>query len=139
MTRLSYIAQLEGIQAEDEAIELIARHVEGGLRDAIGLLEQMTIDNKLSAEHIKTHLGITGHQTINALIDLLVKKETVKALHTISGIHNEGYDLNTFVREILECLRDKLKIPHGTRYEICRSAHSEMNAIINAARAGVGF
>lgn len=38
-----------------------------------------------------------------------------------------------------ECLRDKLKIPHGTRYEICRSVHAEMNAIINAARAGVSL
>ncbi len=37
------------------------------------------------------------------------------------------------------CLRDKLKIPHGTQYEICRSAHAEMNAIINAARAGVSL
>jgi dCMP deaminase len=35
------------------------------------------------------------------------------------------------------CLRDKLKIPHGHRYEICRSVHAEMNALINAARAGV--
>jgi len=34
------------------------------------------------------------------------------------------------------CLRDELKIPHGTQYEICRSVHSEANAIINAARAG---
>ncbi len=38
-----------------------------------------------------------------------------------------------------DCLRDKLKIPHGTQYERCRSAHSEMNAIINAARAGVSL
>lgn len=34
------------------------------------------------------------------------------------------------------CLRDKLKIVHGTRYEMCRSVHAEMNAIINAARSG---
>lgn len=37
------------------------------------------------------------------------------------------------------CLRDELKIPHGTRYEICRSVHCEANAIINAARAGVSL
>lgn len=37
------------------------------------------------------------------------------------------------------CLRDKLKIPHGTRYEICRSVHAEMNALLNAARAGVSL
>ncbi|MBD3282658.1 MAG: hypothetical protein GF387_03590 [Candidatus Portnoybacteria bacterium] len=38
-----------------------------------------------------------------------------------------------------ECLRDNLNIPHGQRYEICRSVHAEQNAIINAARAGVSL
>ncbi len=37
------------------------------------------------------------------------------------------------------CVRDLLQIPHGTRYEICRSVHAEQNAIINAARAGVSL
>lgn len=35
------------------------------------------------------------------------------------------------------CMRDTLKIPPGERYELCRSVHAELNAIINAARAGV--
>ena len=35
------------------------------------------------------------------------------------------------------CLRNKLNIPPGQRYELCRSVHAEQNAIINAARAGV--
>ncbi len=38
-----------------------------------------------------------------------------------------------------ECLRDKLNIPHGQRYEICRSCHAEQNCIINAARSGVSI
>ena len=37
------------------------------------------------------------------------------------------------------CLRDKMDIPHGQRYELCRSVHAEANAIINAARAGVSL
>ena len=37
------------------------------------------------------------------------------------------------------CLRDKLNVPHGERYELCRSVHAEQNAIINAARAGVSL
>ena len=41
--------------------------------------------------------------------------------------------------EIGICLRSKLGIPSGQRYEICRSVHSEQNAIINAARAGVSI
>ena len=37
------------------------------------------------------------------------------------------------------CLRDTLNIPHGQRYELCRSVHAEQNALINAARAGVSI
>jgi len=37
------------------------------------------------------------------------------------------------------CLRDRLQIPHGQRYELCRSVHAEQNAIINAARSGVSL
>jgi len=37
------------------------------------------------------------------------------------------------------CLREQMSIPHGQRYELCRSCHAEMNAIINAARAGVSL
>lgn len=37
------------------------------------------------------------------------------------------------------CLRDRLNIPHGHRYELCRSVHAEQNAIVNAARAGVSL
>jgi dCMP deaminase len=37
------------------------------------------------------------------------------------------------------CMRDKMNIPRGQRYELCRSVHAEQNAIINAGRAGVSF
>jgi len=37
------------------------------------------------------------------------------------------------------CLRQKLHIPSGTQYELCRSVHAEQNAIINSARAGVSL
>jgi len=42
-----------------------------------------------------------------------------------------------FERE--NCLRRELQIPSGQRYELCRSIHSEQNAIINAARAGISL
>ncbi len=41
--------------------------------------------------------------------------------------------------DVKRCLREELNIPHGERYELCRSVHAEMNAVINAARAGVSL
>ena len=45
--------------------------------------------------------------------------------------------LDCFEREF--CLRNKLEIPSGQRYELCASVHAEQNALINAGRAGVSF
>ncbi len=38
--------------------------------------------------------------------------------------------------DLEKCVREELKIPSGQRYELCRSVHAEMNAVINAARDG---
>jgi len=46
------------------------------------------------------------------------------------------------VKDCLErnsCLRTEMNIPHGQRYELCRSVHAEQNAIINAARSGTSI
>lgn len=108
MTRLSYIAQKEGLVIEDGAIELIAHYVQGGLRDAISLFEQMIFDGKLTIEHVKEHLGIAGHHTISLIAAALLEKDLPKTLHLIQGVHQEGYDLATFERELLDFLRLKL-------------------------------
>ena len=108
VARLGYIAQHEKIDAELDALELIARNVDGGLRDAIGLLEQITFDGKLSYEDVKKSLGITGHKAIEQLYEQLLAKDTSKALSTVSEIHFDGYDLSQFTRDFLEFLREKM-------------------------------
>ena len=61
MTRLSYICQKEEIKAQDSALEVISKYVDGGLRDAIGLVEQLTADKKLLLEHVQEILGVSDH------------------------------------------------------------------------------
>lgn len=108
MTRLGYIAQLEGIEAEDKAIEAIARHVEGSLRDAIQLLEQLNIENKLTFEHVKDILGITDFETLDRLFESLMGNDTEAALATVQDVHSQGYDLNQFCHEFIDLVRGKL-------------------------------
>ncbi len=106
--RLAHIAAEEKIEVEEGALEMIAHHVEGGMRDAIGLMEQLAIDKKLTTKHIRMHLSITGHSTIQKLIDCITAKDTNTALAMINDVHNEGYDMSVFIREVLEFLREKL-------------------------------
>ena len=108
MTRLSYIAQKEGIQAQDSALEIISRYVDGGLRDAIGLLEQLTIDKKLELEHVQGILGISSISLLNNLFDALLNNDVKLCLNIINELHTQGSDLKQFLHEFINLLREKM-------------------------------
>lgn len=115
MTRLNYIAQLEKIQAEDRALEAISRHVDGSLRDAIGLMEQMTSDGKLTFEHVQAVLGITDLTLLDAFYEALNSGNSISALQIIRDLHDQGSDLKKFAHEFLNDLRIKMleAVAHG--------------------------
>jgi len=108
VTRLMYIAQLENIEVEPDAVDAIARTSEGGLRDAIGLLEQLTMDGKLTFERVRDVLGISGRTAFEALFGHLQTKNIQSALLEIHNLYAEGMDLVQFTKDFLEYLREKL-------------------------------
>ncbi|MBT3704949.1 DNA polymerase III subunit gamma/tau [Candidatus Peregrinibacteria bacterium] len=108
MSRLGYIAQLENIKAEDKALEAISRHVEGGLRDAIQLLEQLTVDGKLSFDHVQDILGVSDFETLDKLFDALIANDTDAGLKMIQDIYSQGYSLLQFCHEFIDIVRKKL-------------------------------
>lgn len=107
-TRLMYIAQIEETESEPEAIEAIARAAEGGLRDAIGYMEQLTVEKKLSLKRVKEVLGISGQSALESLFAYLESKNTKQALNEIQNLYAEGVDLMQFAKDFLELMRDKL-------------------------------
>lgn len=108
MTRLSFIAQLEGIKAEDQALEAISKYVDGGLRDAIGLMEQLTLDNQLNFERVQEILGISGLSMLENMYDVLIKNHTKEALGIINDLHIQGSDFRQFIHEFVDLLRNKM-------------------------------
>ncbi|MFA5948046.1 MAG: DNA polymerase III subunit gamma/tau [Candidatus Gracilibacteria bacterium] len=108
LTRLSYIAQMEEIVAEEEALQLISKYVDGGLRDAIGLLEQLSSDKKLLASHVQEILGTASFTLLNEVYDYLIAKDSKNALRIIQQLHSQGSDLKQFTNELLDLLRDKM-------------------------------
>lgn len=106
--RLKYIANEEKIQTEDKALELIAHHAEGGLRDAIGLLEQLSVDNALTLENVCNVLGVSGFESLEKLYDSLLKNDIQTAVNEIHDLYVEGHDLGYFNKCFLEFLRKKM-------------------------------
>lgn len=108
MTRLSFIAQKEGIEAEDRALEAISKYVDGGLRDAIGLLEQLTTDGKLTYAQVQEILGVSDFNLLDNLYAALSNNNTKEALNIIHELHSQGSDLRQFVHEFVDILRNKM-------------------------------
>lgn len=104
-TRLMYIAQKEEIEAEEAAVEAIAHSAEGGLRDAIGLLEQLTTDGKLEFNRVQTVLGISGVSALESFYKHIRNNDTNSALTEIQNLYNQGIDLVQFTKDFLEHLR----------------------------------
>lgn len=106
--RLQYIAQQEGIQTDEKALELIAHHAEGGMRDAIGLLEQLTTDNALTLDHVCNVLGVSGFESLEKLYESLTANNLQAAIGEIHDLYVEGHDLAYFNKRFLELLRKKM-------------------------------
>lgn len=108
MARLSFIAQSEKIDAEEDALVSISHYVDGGMRDAIGLLEQLTVDSKLKFSHVQEILGISNFGLLEQLCDDLMAYKTQESLKVIHSLHDQGSDLRQFSHEFVDLLRKRL-------------------------------
>lgn len=106
--RLEEIAKEENVQAEPDALELIAKMSGGGLRDAIGLFEQMNIDGAVIYQEVINSLGITGHMLIEAFFQALTNKENGKAIEIINQVNGQGQNLNQFCGELISYFREQM-------------------------------
>ncbi len=141
MTRLSFIAQKEDIKADDTALELISRYVDGGLRDAIGLVEQLTVSGELKYEYVQDILGLSSLALMEELFGHLIANNTKDALKIVQELHNQGTDLKRFAHEFVELIREKLldsiaedDVQNGLKYmgliEVFKESQDRMESSI---------
>ena len=101
-SRLQQILKEEGWQAEDEAVELIARLSEGSLRDALGILEQCAAygEKLISDEHVRIVTGSTRAETVAALAKAAFDNDLDSGLNIIHEVIYSGRDLTLFMRDL---------------------------------------
>lgn len=105
--RLKYIAESENIDFEIEALEILAKSADGGMRDAISLLQQFS-NGILSAEIVRERLGLSKDQNCESLYGALGSGDAQKGLKIIQDLHTEGFDLQEFTSSFLGLLRTKM-------------------------------
>lgn len=108
--RLKYISQKEGIDIDNEAIEEIAKLSEGAMRDAIGLLDQISsfADSKITVEDIYTIRGSVSNRVLIELIEKYIDNDASSILSIVDDIYLSGKDFYRLSEDILVFYRNML-------------------------------
>lgn len=110
------ILSKESISSEPEAVEIIARRAEGGMRDALSILDQALSLTQGNALTTAISEEITGTISLSALDDYvaaLSQQDVPKALDSLNLLFENGKSMTRFVTDLLQYLRDLLVVQTG--------------------------
>lgn len=111
--RLRELLDQEGIEAEDRALNYIARQADGALRDGLSLLEQCIsfyFGKTLTYENALKVLGAVDHAVYHELMEALVKNRVEGVIGVVGRMVEQGKDLTQFVNEFVWYLRNLLVV-----------------------------
>ncbi len=105
---LEYIARQEQFSLTHDAAELIARLADGGVRDALSLLDQCSAYEKIDSPAVYSAMGLAGNKRITDMLCHILRHDTPAALEEFSALWMDGKDPATFLKELATLLRDVL-------------------------------
>jgi len=114
--RLSEVLTSEGTEAPDDALRLIARKADGGMRDALSLTDQvlaLSDGSAVDVETVRKILGVVEEERFLQLMDLLAAQDQAGIFQLIEDLLDQGYDLVEFYGGVVEVLRFLLRIRVG--------------------------
>ncbi len=129
--KLAEIAEAEEIQAEPEALTIIAREGKGSFRDAEGLLDQLSsfADGPITAPMVRELLGSVGSEALLETTAALHGRQPAEALKVVDRLSNEGRDLGQFVGELIRHLRVLMLLPHAPEVALAAVGADERAAL----------
>lgn len=115
--RLREVADGSGIAADDDALQLIAVQADGGMRDALSLLDQCGVmAERVSAETVRSVLGIVGREALRELVKAVGEGNVPKALELLEALLAGGKDVKQIITELAEYLRAVLLYKASPEY-----------------------
>ena len=106
---LGQVAREENIPLTQPAAGLLARLADGGLRDALSLLDQCSgTDGELTEETVLDVLGLAGSRQTARILDCVAREDTVGALEELDALYRDGKDMGAFLGELSSLIRDLL-------------------------------
>ncbi len=107
--RLRVIADTEGVNISDEALEMIARTAEGSMRDSLTILDQViSFSPNIKDSEIKDILGIPDFKALYEIALSLINGDRKRILEIVQELTDRGTDLRSFAKDLMNFFRDLL-------------------------------
>ena len=113
---LKAVLDKEGIDYEEEAVAIIARRAEGGMRDALSILDQalsLTAGAQLTTATAEEITGSISQEALDLYVVALSAQDATAALDQLNLIFDNGKNMARFVTDLLQYLRDLLIVQTG--------------------------
>lgn len=113
--RMREVLSSEKIQAEDAALNMIARAAEGSMRDALSILDQVISFSgmKITAQAVRESIGLIGTELVLSLVKNVLSRDAKSALSVSQQAFNQGVDLKVLVKMIIEMIHALILIQVG--------------------------
>jgi DNA polymerase-3 subunit gamma/tau len=117
--RLRQVLTTEGIDADDDALTLIAGHADGGMRDALSVLDQCLSfgEGAVTADRVREVLGLVNDELYAEVLQLVVERRPAQVFTLVDRLMDAGLDLAEFLAGAGEVLRGLLMLQVGARPE----------------------
>lgn len=113
--RLQYIAQEEQLTLELDAAQLIAHLSDGGMRDALSLLDQCASGGEpITAAFVTATAGVAGRDSVFSILEQIQAQNAAKALELTGTLYDQSKDMVRLCDELLEQLRNLMLLKAGS-------------------------
>lgn len=120
VTRLRQVIEKENITISEDAIKLIAYLSDGGMRDALSLLDQVSsyIAREISVLDIYTITGTASKEAVEKIVCEVLKQNRKQIIYEINELNNQGKDLIKLCESLIVYLRDALVSANGIKDDL---------------------
>jgi DNA polymerase-3 subunit gamma/tau len=135
--RLRQIVEAEGVTAEPEALEVIARRANGSMRDSQSLLEQLLAfaSERITVGDVNGMLGTAGEERLATLVNHLVQRDAAATLADLDGALQQGVEVAQLIEQLFGYFRDCLVAAAGCPGDMFLSASpSNWPMIVDAGK-----